>query len=78
MNTKQEPPSPAPTQSVMIQDLEKLILKLLGTKSDNVNEIFQAPRPDSSEDTQLKLVARTSLLAFKGVKEVHVYNSTYL
>lgn len=64
------PDHQAPTQPVTIQDLEKLILKLLGTKSDNVNEISQAPRPDSSEDTQLKVVARASLLAFKEVNEV--------
>jgi len=78
MNTKQRPPSHAPTQSVTIQDLEKLILKLLGTKSDNVNEVCLAPRPDSLEDTQLKVVARTSLLAFKEVNEVYAHNSTYL
>ncbi|CAG8981848.1 hypothetical protein HYALB_00014000 [Hymenoscyphus albidus] len=55
------------TQPITIQDLEKLFLKLIDTKSDSATEISQAPQPNSS---QPKAVAQASLLAFKEVNEV--------
>jgi len=68
----------APAKPVTIQDLEKLILKLIGKYLEDTTNASEGTGVDPLEDAKLKQVARASLLTFKKVNKMCVSKPTYL